>query len=65
VLYTARAFGNNAIEIFVNESGKDVLKNKDKLRADGLTDSYELRVFDKTVKRKYGLLAALQIMIYT
>jgi hypothetical protein len=31
-LYTARTFGNNAIEIFVNESGKDVLKNKDKLR---------------------------------
>jgi PAS domain-containing protein len=27
-LYTARTFGNNAIEIFVNESGKDVLKNK-------------------------------------
>jgi hypothetical protein len=31
-LYTARTFGNNAIEIFVNESGKDVLKTKDKLR---------------------------------
>jgi hypothetical protein len=29
--------GNNAIEIFVNESGKDVLKTKDKLRSEGLT----------------------------
>jgi hypothetical protein len=27
-LYTAKLLGNNAIEIFVNESGKDVLKPK-------------------------------------
>jgi hypothetical protein len=31
--YTAELLGNNAIEIFVNEGGKGVLKAKDKLRS--------------------------------
>lgn len=49
--------GNNAIEIFVNENGKDVLQNKDKLRADGLTDSYELHVFDKNGQERIWLIS--------
>jgi PAS domain S-box-containing protein len=49
--------GNNAIEIFVNESGKNVLKTKDKLRSDGLTDSYELQVYDKNKKERIWLIS--------
>nr|WP_314839073.1 PAS domain S-box protein [uncultured Flavobacterium sp.] len=49
--------GNNAIEIFVNENGKNVLKTKDKLRSDGLTDSYELQVYDKNKKERIWLIS--------
>jgi PAS domain S-box-containing protein len=49
--------GNHPIEIFVGESGKDILKTKDKLRADGLTDSYELQVFDKNKNEKIWLIS--------
>jgi PAS domain-containing protein len=54
-LYTTRTHGNNAIEIFVNESSKSI-EDKDKLRSDGLTDSYELQVYDKKKRKEYGLL---------
>ena len=49
--------GNNAIEIFVNEIGKDVIKTKDILRSEGLTDSYELRVFDKNNQERIWLIS--------
>ncbi|MBB1192629.1 hypothetical protein DNC80_02970 [Flavobacterium sp. SOK18b] len=49
--------GNNAIDVFVNEGGKSVLKAKDKLRSKGLTDSYELRVFDKNNQERIWLIS--------
>jgi hypothetical protein len=33
------------------------IEDKDKLRSDGLTDSYELQVYDKKKRKEYGLLA--------
>ena len=49
--------GHNAIDIFVNEEGKQLLQLKDKARADGLTDSYELRVYDKKNQERIWLVS--------
>lgn len=49
--------GKPASEILLNRQGRQVLESKMKLRKSGVSDAYELRVFDKGGNEKFWLVS--------
>ncbi|WP_339920495.1 PAS domain-containing protein [uncultured Flavobacterium sp.] len=54
---TEELIGNKASGLFLTQEGKKILESKDKLRSEGVIDSYEVNVIDKSNEDKTWLIS--------
>lgn len=54
---TEELIGNKASGLFLTEEGEKILESKDKLRSEGVIDSYEVNVIDKSNENKTWLIS--------